>query len=483
MYSQRWRIATISVLASVLFSVSFVSCTSSSRATLTPTTSASPLPTPVLNAQQMQAQQWIQHNAVPLMTTDPKASLDDLQSLSAIVGTKTLVGLGEATHGTHEFFTMKHRILEYLVEKLGFTTFAIEGSWSAGKLINDYVLNGTGTAADVLAHMEFWTWNTQEVLDLIEWMRAYNVDPSHTVKVHFAGFDCQDIEAPTFQNVESYIQQVDPANSATVQQMYAQLGPTENTQADIRMFIAAYAKLPLATRQQYATQAQQVYTLLTSHQTQDISRSSAEAFANALQDARVIVQTTQYAAFDSTAAAQMINYRDAAMAENIGWLMGHGAGKTVLWAHDGHIGSASTGPGYVTMGMHLRQQFGANYMTILTSFYVGSFNAAPIDANQTVGSVRANTLTTLPIASSYNQVLGSLSTPNYLLDMSKLPATGPVTQWFAGPRGFIEIGAGFNGSSEGFLIQSAYALLALQQAADVIISLQQTTPTQLLPLS
>lgn len=151
-----------------------------------------PSPRP-LDAQQL----WLKQHALVLNTTDPNAPLDDLLPLQPLVGTASIVGLGEATHGSHEFFTMKQRLLEFLAQHMGFTLFAMEGSWSAGEKINAYVLYGQGEAADVLQQFHFWTWNTQEVLALLQWLRAYDADPAHQQKVAFAGFDCQYIEPNT----------------------------------------------------------------------------------------------------------------------------------------------------------------------------------------------------------------------------------------------------------------------------------------------
>jgi hypothetical protein len=72
--------------------------------------------------------------------------------------------MGEATHGSREFFQMKHRMLEFLAEKMGFTVFAIEANWPESLAVNDFVLNGEGDPAVALAGMYFWTWNTEEVL-------------------------------------------------------------------------------------------------------------------------------------------------------------------------------------------------------------------------------------------------------------------------------------------------------------------------------
>jgi len=82
--------------------------------------------------------------------------------------------LGEATHGTREFFQLKHRMLEFLASEMGFTIFSIEASMPEAYRLNDYVLNGNGDPAQLLKGMYFWTWDTQEVLAMIRWMREFN---------------------------------------------------------------------------------------------------------------------------------------------------------------------------------------------------------------------------------------------------------------------------------------------------------------------
>lgn len=99
----------------------------------------------------------------------------DLDLFADIVGDARIVALGESTHGTREFFLVKHRLLEFLVRKLGFTVFAIEANQLAVEKINRYVQGGDGTARDVMRVM-FRVWNTEEMLELVEWMRAYNAE-------------------------------------------------------------------------------------------------------------------------------------------------------------------------------------------------------------------------------------------------------------------------------------------------------------------
>jgi erythromycin esterase-like protein len=132
---------------------------------------------------------WMRHVAHPFETAEPRDDQKDLAFLERLVGKARIVALGEGTHGTHEFFTMKHRITRYLATRMGFTVFAIEANMPETYKMNDYVLTGHGDPRALLDGMYFWTWNTREVLDLVEWMRAYNV--SGRGRMQFTGFDMQ----------------------------------------------------------------------------------------------------------------------------------------------------------------------------------------------------------------------------------------------------------------------------------------------------
>jgi erythromycin esterase len=389
--------------------------------------------------------------------------LDDLQPLQQIIGNATIVGLGEGSHGAHEFFTMKQRLLEFLVEKMGFTLFAMEWSWSTGEQINDYVLNGQGDIRAILEQQGFWIWKTQELLDLLQWMRVYNADASHPQKVHFAGFDCQDIAPDTYASVEQYIQGVDSSQAANVTSLY--------------QYIQAQPPgTPLP--KQAITDAQQVYTLLKDHEAAYEGHSSSQAFALALQHARVILQYTQLYVNDPRTPQGLSGgdqVRDAAMAENVAWLHEHadGGGKMVLWAHDGHIGVAdriNAIESAVTMGKDLRQQFGTGYVAIGLSFYQGAFNSSGTNG------VQVFTEQGPPGQDSYNAALGSPGLPLYLLDLRHAPA-GPVSQWLAGPYVFHKVSEVYYTDNPGY----DDVTVSLGTYFDVVLHVQTITPSQLFP--
>src|SRR5207253_4402222 len=166
--------------------------------------------------------EWIRANAIRLSTTEAGRGFADMQALKPLIGNARIVSLGEATHGTREFFQLKHRMLEFLVIEMGFTVFAIEASMPEGFDVNEYVLTGKGDPAKALAGLYFWTWDTEEVLDLIRWMRRYNQDSSHTKKVKFFGFDMQ-VAHVAVTNVEVYLQRVDPDEAKVASAILAPL--------------------------------------------------------------------------------------------------------------------------------------------------------------------------------------------------------------------------------------------------------------------
>src|SRR5262249_1130448 len=123
----------------------------------------------------------------------------------------------EGTHGTSEFFRMKHRMLEYLATEMGFTIFSIEANMPEAYLVNDYVLNGTGDPRKLLQGMYFWTWNTQEVLDMIFWMREFN--QSGEGRVQFTGFDMQ-TGTVAAAIVRKFVLEADPGYLAALDSAY-----------------------------------------------------------------------------------------------------------------------------------------------------------------------------------------------------------------------------------------------------------------------
>ncbi len=408
--------------------------------------------------------QWIGQQARPLTTVEPGASDTDLGPLQQMVGNATIVGLGEATHGTHEFFAVKSRILEFLVERMGFNTFALENGWSASQPMARYVATGQGNASDWLAQDFYGAWRTQEFLDVFEALRQYNADPSHTTQVEFAGIDSWNVTQSAFDAVTAFLQTVDPPEVANVQSLYAGFRPPNPSPTFVDY--DGFSALPQKTKLQHQAGAQQVYDLLSTREAAYESRSSKSAFQTALQSARVILQYTTLGVLIPAGgtlftSASAYTKRDQFMADNVEWLHDQGIAnaRIVLWAHNVHIGRLSAS---ASMGTFLSRQYQDGYRPVGLSFYQGSYTVLGPPHPESVPPAAAGT---------YNDALASANLPRYALDIRQTPA-GPVTDWALGPHDLINYGVGGQDLTMRGSISSWY---------DAIVFVRDMTPSHLLP--
>jgi hypothetical protein len=136
-----------------------------------------PAPKPVVD--------WVRTHAVSLSSVEPGHGFSDLARWSEIVGDARTVAMGDAVPGTHESFQIRRRLFESLVEEKGFTLLALETEGTNCLALEDYVADGAGDPAVALAELGP-RWNTQEVLNLVRWMRLWNLEHPH--KLRIAGF-------------------------------------------------------------------------------------------------------------------------------------------------------------------------------------------------------------------------------------------------------------------------------------------------------
>ncbi|UKY51043.1 erythromycin esterase family protein [Streptomyces inhibens] len=372
----------------------------------------------------------LEQAAHPLRSTEPGKNTADLGALGSMIGDAKVVGLGEATHGSHEFFAMKERVFRYLVEKKGFTTFALELSWSAGLQVDDYLQTGKGDARKIAKEtLTNSPWEREEFVSLIEWMRDYNSrHPDRTV--HFMG---DDLGAPSmndafFGRVTDYVQQNHPQALPKLNELYTGLRPIDDA--------FAYLRKPLAERQQLAAKAQQALELVSSQ------KGSGEAFDWAEQNARSIAQTAKFLTMnpeDPATLPTFQRFRDEAMAQNVAWWQQHTGQKILLSAHNDHVGHAASNPEVYpkTQGSFLRDTMGKNYLPIGFTFNQGSFlskdTALGGDWKKfTVGAAKPG---------SNEHTLDQVRYRDFYLDVRNAPA--PARDWLNAARPTLNIGTQF----------------------------------------
>ena len=161
--------------------------------------------------------EWLRKNARPFATCEPGGTDRDLASLRAVVGDARVVALGEVSSGTHEFFQMKRRIVEYLAMHMGFTLLAVEEHMPEAYRVNEYILTGRGDPKALLARINRPK-RTQEFLDLVEWMREFN--RSGRGRLQLLGFDMLGPTDSAAAVVTRFVARAEPAYLDSVTHAY-----------------------------------------------------------------------------------------------------------------------------------------------------------------------------------------------------------------------------------------------------------------------
>jgi erythromycin esterase len=301
---------------------------------------------------------WLKANAVPFATDKAGKGFGDMKAFGEIVGDARIVSLGEGTHGTSEFFAMKHRLTEYLAAQKGFTHFAIEANMPEAYRVNEYVLTGRGDPAKLLSGMYFWTWDTREVLDMIEWMRRLNT--SDKGKIQFLGFDMQ-FGKVAMENTVAFAKKADPEYAEKLDAAYEGLA---DYWGDFPKARAAGTR-SIREKKEIAERAWGVVKHLEANREKYGKKHDAAVVERAIQDARVAAQAAQVQYAPGT-------YRDECMAENVAWILQQApkGSKIVLWAHNGHVARQ---PG--AMGSYLTKRFGKEMVVLGFACGEGKYTA------------------------------------------------------------------------------------------------------------
>ncbi len=316
--------------------------------------------------------EWVAANASPLATTRAADPLDDLAPLRAAAADADVVGLGESVHGAAQELTLKHRALRVLVEQLGFRSVAWEEDWTTGMRVNDFIGGGAVDLATLMAGMSP-QWQSREVADVLQWLRDFNAGRAD--KVQFVGVEYYLTGVDACADVEAYVAAAAPERLAALR---AQLAPIRPATPDAFAHIQAYAAVP--DKQPLVGHARAVHDLVAAlpHAAGD------RAYAEAVHTARQIVSFHEHFALPEP---ESHSYRDAHAAANLTWWRDLTGDRIAYWAASPHTASAQnlriTAPGgelrFTSAGAHLRDRYGARYLSIGFLFDHGPELPAPAD--------------------------------------------------------------------------------------------------------
>ncbi len=358
---------------------------------------------------------------------------NDYDKLLELIGNARFVLLGEATHGTHEFYSERAAITKRLITEKGFSILAIEADWPDSARVHRYV-RGAATDANAdkalsgFRRFPTWMWRNAVVLAFVEWLRGFNknIDPKRA-PVGFYGMDLYSLHT-SIEAVLKYLDKVDPDGARRARLRYSCFDHFSRNPQQY-----GYATTVGATESCENAVVEQLVELQ-QRASQFLSRDgevAAEEFFFAEQNARLVKDAEQYYRAMFRGRASAWNLRDRHMVETLENLVSHLNGsrqpKAIVWAHNSHLGDARATEmshyGEVNVGQLVRERFGNEAVLIGFTTHNGTVTAA---SDWGAPAKRKNVRAAL--RGSYEELFHETASPRFWIDLRGAGQIGVLQQ-------------------------------------------------------
>jgi erythromycin esterase-like protein len=311
----------------------------------------------------------------------------DYDRLIDLVGDRRFVLIGEASHGTHEFYAARARITRDLIDLCGFNAVAVEADWPDAYRVNRYAMGLSNDADANGALSDFqrfpaWMWRNRDVLTFVEWLRAHNdsvIKPA--LKARFYGLDLYSLRA-SMQAVVRYLDQVDPEEAKRARARYSCFDHVGG-EGQAYGFALAYSGAP-PCENEVVTQLIELRRRAEAYLRRDGWVADDEFFF-AEQNALLVRDAEEYYQQMYRADVSSWNLRDRHMAATLDSLAEHlthqlGLAKVVVWEHNSHVGDARatemSARGELNVGQLARQRYGVESALIGFTTFEGTVTAS-----------------------------------------------------------------------------------------------------------
>ncbi|MFA9466635.1 MAG: erythromycin esterase family protein [Velocimicrobium sp.] len=372
----------------------------------------------------------------------------DISSIT-VPDTVRIVGLGEASHGASELQQLKVDVFKALVTNNNCRVFAIEGDFGGCAKVDEYIHGGSGTVEEVVARIGFRIYRTQELADLVQWMREYNQTAADGEDLHFLGFDMQ-----RYDNNKSflmhYLENTTPHLATEYESKFTNL-------TDDKMYELNDGSL---------ASAESDISALISAMSKEIPENEQNAsFDFAMQCAQSILENTQL----RRNSKQYNALRDVAMKNKVDWICNQYEGLIFINGHNGHIAKIS-GSGYDCMGSQLDQTYADKYFTIGTDVEQCQFNGQSGNGYKVFNVKNENALTAQ---------LDKIPKDFYYLDFAKVLNDSAWQDVLNSSQKMLGLNVSFSAWQK--LLKMTHTMSVVpQKSYNAIIVLKSTTPTHLL---
>lgn len=345
---------------------------------------------------------------------EPFNSLEsvNLDPLLERIGSSRIVLIGEASHGTSDFYRMRNRITAELIEKKNFRFVAIEGDWPDAARIDHYVRHFDYPPSEWTAFARFptWMWRNEDVREFVDWLRIHNSNLHPGERIAFHGLDLYSLYS-SIRAVLKYLEEVDPEAAAQARQRYGCLTPW---QADP----ATYGRAALSGTYRSCEDdvVRSLLELTAKHR--EYAEHDGQRFLDAVQNARLIAHAERYYRTMYYGSRSSWNLRDSYMFDTLKILREHHwpDNKSIIWAHNSHLGdSAATemsSRGEFNIGHLCRKEFGSEVYSIGFGTDHGTVAASSDwDGPMEVKTVRPGT------DRSYERLFHETTLPGFMLPL------------------------------------------------------------------
>jgi len=353
------------------------------------------------------------------------AEAGDYDALLDLVGDRRFILIGEASHGTHEFYRERARITRRLIDECGFTAVAVEADWPDAYRVNRYVMglshdDDADAALSDFRRFPAWMWRNQDVLAFVEWLRARNDAHGHpATKARFYGLDLYSLRA-SMEAVVEYLDRVDPGEASRARARYSCFDQVGGEGQAYGYGLAFSGAIPCEN--EVVAQLVELRRRADAYLRRDGWIADDEFFF-AEQNARLVRDAEEYYQQMYRAEVSSWNLRDRHMAGTLDALVEHldtqlPRAKIVVWEHNSHVGDARatemSARGELNVGQLARQRYGNECVLVGFTTFDGTVTAAT-----DWGGPAERKRVRPALAGSHEALLHDGEVPRFWLDMAQ----------------------------------------------------------------
>lgn len=322
-----------------------------------------------INAQKDKTVDWINNNLIEIENADPDSELEIFdQNIPEKFKSAQIFGFGETTHHGKEFFNIKAKFFKYLVRHQSVRAFLLEESYPAESGINEWISGGKGDVKTIADNFSIVPWRTQEVVDLLKWMRSYNLNKPKNEQIHFYGIDIQNV-----QGINKKLRNFAKKHNLKID---------ENLLSVVDRCVNK--KVDYNATTDWADQNNPGLQKIKNIILDSFSKSSGEINNETKDIIRALDYLKAYTFYVQNPKSKV---RDLMMFENVQYIIDNLSEnrKAFIWAHNEHINNLemlSYGSGWTSLGAHLKDQYKDKYYSVGFDFGIGKLRGYVVEKNK-----------------------------------------------------------------------------------------------------